>query len=341
MNKVKLIFLTMFLSYILLMTGCIKPYNRPAVVQIETNETAFLVDMRSDSSASADAMTNIQRKDVLIDGYWVQTGRFSSSGYWRPTQKVLVVSRKPVEIYWSQSSSNPTVRAVSSESVGFRVPLVINATIQSDEDAAAYLKWFKSNREANQSVKWEKVDASEWPIREEAEPLESAINRVIFPVVNNKLSELFLQVPIIECESKRVDFVNLAFESAKTEAAKYGITLLILSSTDGLLYDDSEFQKRINDLAVAKMRENVFRQEQLNAVAEQQVKTTQAQTEAEVARIQGQTVDIQRRQMEIEGQRLIYQAQADAIRTQANKAWPNTLVVEDLDMLGNLGLVQR
>jgi nucleotide-binding universal stress UspA family protein len=323
------------------LTGCIRPYNRPAVVQIETNETAFLVDMRSDGLAEADAMTKIQRKDVLVDGYWVQTGRFPNSGYWRPTQKVLVVSRKPVEIHWSASERDPTVRAVSSESVGFRVPLVINATIQADEDASVYLKWFKSNREANQGVKWEKINAAEWPIREEAETLESAINRVIFPVVNNKLSELFLQVPIIECESKRVEFIARAFEAAKAEAAKYGITLLILSSTDGLLYDDPEFQKRINDLAVAKMRENVLRQEQLNAVAEQRVKTTQAQTEAEVARIQGQTVEIQRRQMEIEGQRLIYQAQADAIRTQADKAWPATLVVEDLDMLGSLGLVQR
>jgi hypothetical protein len=297
--------------------------------------------MRSEDSAATDAMTKIQRKDVLIDGYWVQTGRYSASGYWRPTQKVLVVSRKPVEIHWSESNSDPTVRAVSSESVGFRIPLVINATIQSDEDAATYLKWFKSNRENNQSVLWERINASEWPIREEAEPLENAINRVIFPVVNNKLSELFLKVPIIECESSRVEFISLAFEAAKTEAAKYGVTILILSSTDGLLYDDAEFQKRINDLAAAKMRENILRQDQLNATAEQRVKTTQAQTEAEIARIQGQTVDIQRRQMEIEGQRLIYQAQADAIRTQANKAWPTTLVVEDLEMLGTLGLVQR
>jgi nucleotide-binding universal stress UspA family protein len=340
MRKVNVVFLMVSLAAVLL-AGCVRPYNRPAVVQIETNETAFLVDMRSDGSASTDTMTKIQRKDVLVDGYWVQTGRFSFKGYWRPTQKVLVVSRKPVEIHWSESGSDPTVRAVSSESVGFKVPLVTNATIQSDEDAATYLKWFKSNREANQSVRWEDIDASQWPIREEAEPLESAINRVIFPVVNNKLSELFLKVPIIECESKRVEFVEQAFEAARAEAAKYGITLLILSSTDGLLYDDSEFQKRINDLAVAKLHENVLRQEELNAVAEQRVKTTEAQTEAEVARIQGQTVEIQRRQMEIEGQRLIYQAQADAIRTQANKAWPATLVVEDLEMLGSLGLVQR
>jgi hypothetical protein len=340
MKKVNFVLMAMFLVCVLL-AGCVRPYNRPAVVQIETNETAFLVDMRSDGSASADTMTKIQRKDVLIDGYWVQTGRFQNNGYWRPTQKVLVVSRKPVEIYWPGSGSDPTVRAVSSESVGFKVPLVVNATIQTDEDAATYLKWFKSNREANQAVQWEKINASEWLIREEAEALENAINRVIFPVVNNKLSELFLQIPIIECESKRVEFVARAFEAAKAEAAKYGITLLILSSTDGLLYDDGEFQKRINDLAVAKMRENVLRQDEVNARAEQGVKTTQAQTEAEVARIQGQTVDIQRRQMEIEGQRLIYQAQADAIRTQANKAWPTTLVVEDLTMLGNLGLVQK
>ena len=201
MRSIKIALALVFLG---LLTGCVRPYNRPAVVQIETNETAFLVDMRSDGSASTDVMTKIQRKDVLVDGYWVQTGRFHNSGYWRPSQKVLVVSRKPVEVKWSENSSDPTVRAVSSESVGFRIPLVINATIQSDEDAAAYLKWFKSNRaggntrweriddatiqsdedaaaylkwfksnRAGGDTRWEGIDASEWPIREEAEPLGS------------------------------------------------------------------------------------------------------------------------------------------------------------------------
>lgn len=338
----------MLFGIVLSTTGCfIKPYNKPAVVQIETNETAFLVDMRSDESTSADSMTLIQRKDVVIDGYWVQTGRMGGTGYYRPNSKVLVVSRRPVEVRWDGEGGNPVVKAVSSESVGFQIPLVVNATIQSDENALLYLNWFRSN--TNNGDVGENNNAME-KVREEAEPLESAVNRIIFPVINNVLSGLFLEVPIIECESNRVDFVRQAYDAAAEEAAKYGITLLILSSTDGLLYDDPEFQNRINQLAVEKMRENVLAQENMNALAQQEVEKTKANTEAEVARIQANiaaeiaksqelTLDIQSRQIDIEGRRTLYTAEAEAIKMRARNPWPEILVVQDLETLGQLGVI--
>jgi len=322
-----------FMSVILLsQTGCfVRPYNKPSVVQVETNESAFLVDMRSDAAVTTDSMTLIQRKDIIIDGYWIQTGRLPISGHYRPTQRVLVVPRRPVEVQWNGNNGNPVVRAVSSESVGFQVPLVLNATIQTDEDALKYLNWFRSNNN---------IDGGAMNnVREEAEALEITLNRVVFPVINNVLSSMFLEKTIIEAESHRVEFVKQAFEAAKEEAYKYGITLLILSSTDGLLYDDSEFQNRINQLAVAKMRENVLEQENANALAEQQVAMTNANTAAEVAKIQDLTLDIQRRQMEIEGQRKLYEAEADAIRSRGKNQWPTTLIVQDLDALGNLGII--
>jgi hypothetical protein len=121
--------------------GC-RPYNRPRIVQVEANETAFIVDARGETEAvQKDSMQKVNKRDVEIYGYWVKTGRLNVNGYWRPLQRVIVVTRKPVEVYWGDSLNTPTIKVASKESVGFTVPIVVNATIL-DEDAATYLNWF-------------------------------------------------------------------------------------------------------------------------------------------------------------------------------------------------------
>jgi hypothetical protein len=334
MRKVmRMILLALTFTVVLVaLTGCRK-YNRPAVVQIEPNESAFLVDMRSDNAVTTDQMTLIQKKDVIIEGYWVKTGYMWWSGHYRPTQRVLVVSRRPVEQRWDGEDGNPIIRVASRESVGFAVPLVINATIINDEDALTYLTWFRTSQD---------VDRSNKPmenVREEAEPLENAINRVIMPIIANALSEMFLDKPIIEAEPNRVAFVREAFERAQEEAKVYGITLLTLASTDGLLYDDPNFQAKINELAGEKMREAVLIQQELNAKAEQDLAKTQAETTALVAETLASTLEIQLRQAEIEGVQRLYEAQAQAIIRRASLAWPTTLIVQDLLSLEQLGLL--
>ncbi|MCL2519695.1 MAG: SPFH domain-containing protein [Spirochaetaceae bacterium] len=297
------------------------PFNRPTVVQVETNEIAFLVSMVDASHEAGQQEFSLDnRRDIVIRGHWIQTGFFRPSGHFRPTHRVLVVSQRPVNLIWDD------VRAVSMESVGFRIPLVINASIQSAEDAELYLRWFRSSD-------------SSGGIREEAMSLEQALNNVILPIVTNRLSEQFLTVPIVEAERNRVDFVRMAFELAQEEAKQYGITIMTLASTDGLIYDDINFQARINDLAVASMRENILRQEQINAQSEQEVALIRARTAQQEAQILSSTINVQRQQAEIRVIEIVGEAEAAAIRRRAENQWPSTLIIQDLEMLGSLGVV--
>jgi hypothetical protein len=320
--------------------GC-KKYNRPAVVQIQTNEVAFLVDMTNDNTTSSgtDVGIQIQRKDVEIRGYWIKTGRLPNSGYWRPEQKVMVVSKKPTSIEWSADTKDPTIKVASKESVGFTVPILLNATVENDNDAKKYLQWFKSTQ--IEEAKWEKLEAKEWGpyVREEAETLESAVNRVIFPKVNDLLAQLFIQTPIVDCEVKSKDYVPAIFNGGQVllpngtshtvvvkdgdndynsvrEWAKqrYGITLLTLAATDGLIYDDANFQRLLNERAVQKLQEDVLAQKNTNAIAEQKVAITNAETERRVAAEKAASMSTLRIQQEIENLRLVGLAEAEAIK---------------------------
>jgi hypothetical protein len=296
--------------------------------------------MTDDGTTSAVTdLTQIQKKDVEIVGYWIQTGRTHLSGYWRPEQKVLVVSKKPVSIEWSQDPVNPTIKVASKESVGFTVPIVLNATIENDADARKYLTWFKSSQ-GEAEVNWERISADRWPVREEAETLESATNRVIFPKVNDLLAQLFIQTPIVDCEVKSKDYVPAIFNGGEVilpngqhytiavkdgdrsypsvrEWAKdrYGITLLTLAATDGLIYDDKNFQVLLNERAVQKLQEDVLAQKRINAQAEQEVSMVNARTERLVAEQKAASMTTLRVQQEIENLRLVGLAEAKAIET--------------------------
>jgi len=193
MFHVKHLAILAFLSLFAL-AGCVRPFNAPHIVRIEANESAFLIDQRATDAFAVEGSLEM-RRDISITGYWVQTGRTPRSGHWRPTHQVLVVSRRPIEANWNGMGGNPIVRAVSRESAGFSIPLIINATVRDDGDAARYLQWFRSSQD-NETVNFATTRASNWPVRQEAEALEAAINRVIFPVINDRLAELFLQVPI-------------------------------------------------------------------------------------------------------------------------------------------------
>jgi hypothetical protein len=318
------------------MVGCARWQRPRAVVQIETNETAILIDMGAADSTAIEGSVDM-RRDIVIMGRWVQTGRFDWQGHWRPQHRVMVVSRRPVNVDWGVRGVQ-TVSAVSREQARFRIPLIINASIQNDEDAQTFLRWFRAGVEG---VDETHRGVDHWRIREEAQPLEDVLNRHIFPVVSDRLNELFRETPIVEAESVRVDFIRQAHITAQEAADQFGITIITLAGTDGLVFDDSEFQKAINELAVLGMQQNVLQQEQRNAVAAQEVARVQANTESIRANIMAQTVPAQRQLMQIEVDRRIGEARAEALLIEARRALPTTLIVQDLEMLGTLGVTSR
>jgi len=241
----------------LMLTGCAYCSRPAVVVQVETNETAVLVDMRATDAVAIEGSVD-SRRDIRIASYWVQTGLHRHTGHQRPTHRVMIVSRRPVELSWDGRGGRNVARVVSAESAGFSIPLTINAMIANDADAVQYLRYFQAE---NLGPDETAHGVRHWRVREEAQPLENALNTMIFPAVLNSLTANFQTVPIVQTEQSRVRFVNEALAVAQAVGREFGITILNLTSTDGLIFDDESFQTAINDLAVLGMRENVLQGE--------------------------------------------------------------------------------
>jgi len=358
----------LFLATVLitvLLAGCIRAPNYPGMVQIQTNEIAFLVDMTSDA-AVAGSNAEIQKKDIPIPGYFVRTGRWDHQGYWRPTLKVIAVSQAPVRREWDKSDSTQSVRMVSRESSGFVVPMIINAYISDRPSAVKYLSAFRPISDDN--IDWSGIRQRDWApyVKENAQPLDKALDTVVYTKIMEQLSILFVKTPILNAEVASKIYISAVYEgmsvanlntairqalpdvnivfgqdvpSLKDWAFNtYGITITAMAPGDGVVYDSEEVQRQIDALAAAVMREKTLAQDRINAISEANVRAAEAEGQARVARAQADTAVYRARLQEIENSKLIAEAQADAIKTQAGK-WngqlPQTMVVQDLNALGS------
>lgn len=361
MKKVLLVLVVVSMT---VLTGCIRPADYPGLAQIQTDEIAFLVDMTSDKTAVGKESV-VQKKDISINGYWVRTGRFNYQGYWRPSAKVIVVSQAPCRLNWDKSEKTNTVRMVSRESSGFILPLIVNAYIANADDAQLYLKSFRPV--INEKVNWEDIPQRDWYkyLKESAQPLETALNTVVFAKVQDQLSQLFVKTPIRYCEVLSKIYIPAVYDGISKEELRtkviaavpdrevqeikfetdvlsikkfvkdtYGISLLTLAPSDGILYDNDQVQAEIDGLAQGVMKSARLKQDEQNAKEElaiAQVRATRPSAHFENLR----------KEQEIENLRLMGISAANAVELRAKQPWPTNLVVQDLNMLGTLGVFQK
>ena len=100
----------LLISTLLFASGCgvIKPYNKPDVVVIEPNETAFVIPLEGASKSNQASFDSIEflneakvaTKRIEVAKRWLKTGRLPASGEYIPTARVITVSRTPVTREW-------------------------------------------------------------------------------------------------------------------------------------------------------------------------------------------------------------------------------------------------
>ena len=83
----------------LLLTGCIKPFDKPEFVEIDTSETGFLIPLEGDTSQQAKFQSEdylrqrkVAAKRVQILHRWSQEGRLEYTGRWIPTVRLVKVN---------------------------------------------------------------------------------------------------------------------------------------------------------------------------------------------------------------------------------------------------------
>src|SRR5262249_29569835 len=141
-------------------SGCVRPYDRPEYVEIDTSETGFLIPLEGDSSEqvrfqSEDYLLQhkVATKRVQITHRWSQEGRWPTDGRWIATVRLVKVNRSPVTREWVTTQTTLSSAAIqrsdkaiwieSSDSVGFSMGFTCTAFIP-EEDASRFLYWYPS-----------------------------------------------------------------------------------------------------------------------------------------------------------------------------------------------------
>lgn len=145
---------------IALLSGCMKPYDKPEFVEVDTSETGFLIPLEGDAKQQEKFQSEgylkerkVATKRVQITHRWLQEGRMPIDGRWIATVRLVKVNRSPVTRTWT-TPQNTAVGSVnvrndqaiwieSGDSVGFSMGFACTAFI-AEEDAARFLYWYPS-----------------------------------------------------------------------------------------------------------------------------------------------------------------------------------------------------
>jgi len=145
---------------LVLTSGCIKPYDRPEYVEIDTSDTGFLIPLEGDTTLQARFQSEdylkqrkVAAKRVQITHRWSQEGRLPDSGRWIPMVRLVKVNRSPITREWTTAQTTTASGAIqrsdraiwieSADSVGFSMGFTCTAFIPED-DAAKFLYWYPS-----------------------------------------------------------------------------------------------------------------------------------------------------------------------------------------------------
>lgn len=231
MKKIILIILMLVMTTAL--TGCVKPYDKPEFVTIEASQTAFLIPLIGDTSdqgafESEELLleAKVATKEIQIPHRWVQTGRQSHKGEWRPSATLIVVERKPVSRSWNSGTSTDTSTSAifgeTSDAIGIYVGMNCTAMIE-EKDAAKFLYRYNNT------------------------PLETIIDTDIKKMVEDRFNLETAKYTSTELSSKKGVIMEAVKAYVVDYFKEYGITITVLGMKEGISYENSAIQSAIDE----------------------------------------------------------------------------------------------
>lgn len=167
MKKINWFSILALVAVMLFNAGCIKPYNKPIYVEVDTSETAFVIPLDGDSketqvkfdSEGYLASHQVATKRIQVPQRWNQVGYLSVSGNWIPTARVVVVNRSPITRQWgiqkgaantntAEGTHGNPLWLQSSDNISFSIGFNCTAFV-SETNAAKFLYWYRGETLAN------------------------------------------------------------------------------------------------------------------------------------------------------------------------------------------------
>jgi hypothetical protein len=241
---VKAIALIVGLLCIAGLTGCMKPYDKPEFVEIDTSETGFLIPLEGDATAQQKfqsegylAQRKVATKRVQITHRWLQEGRLPTDGRWISTVRLVKVNRSPVTRTWT-TPQNTTVGSVnartdtaiwieSADSVGFSMGFACTAFI-SEDDAARFLYWYPSGS------------------------LADVMDHEVRGRIQQTAAEVATKYPLDQLRARKQEIADAVKEDVTNFFAKRGVTVTTIGMFGGMTYENPEIQKSIDGTFIAQ-----------------------------------------------------------------------------------------
>ncbi len=229
------------------LTGCMKSYDRPEFVEIDTSETGFLIPLEGDVTQQAKFQSEdylkqrkVATKRVQITHRWSQEGRLPTDGNWIPTVRLVKVNRSPVTREWitpqGQAYAGQSLRGAandraiwieSADSVGFSMGFTCTAFIPEDE-AAKFLYWYPSGS------------------------LADVIDREVRGRVQQVAAEVAARYPLDALRAKKQEIADAVKADLTTFFATRGVTVTTIGMFGGMTYENPEIQKSIDATFIAQ-----------------------------------------------------------------------------------------
>ena len=268
----KILVIVLALTIALSFAGCIKPYDKPEFVTIEASQTAFLIPLIGDTSnqgvfESEELLleAKVATKEIQIPHRWVQTGRKSWKGDYRPTATLIVVERKPVSRSWNSGTSTDTSTSAifgeTSDAIGIYVGMNCTAMIE-EKDAAKFLYRYNNT------------------------PLETIIDTDIKKMVEDRFNIETAGYTSSELSAAK----GIIMENVKSYVVDYfkdyGITITVLGMKEGISYENSSIQAAIDKKFESEQKLTIQQNEneaniaKAEAEAEAMIMLAEAQAEA-------------------------------------------------------------
>jgi SPFH domain / Band 7 family len=305
------------LSVGLLTSGCIKPYDRPEYVEIDTSETGFLIPLEGDGAQQAKFQSEdylkqrkVAAKRVQITHRWSQEGRLASNGRWIPAVRLIKVNRSPITREWMTAESavnspnrrpgrnDQAIWIESADSVGFSMGFTCTAFI-SEEEAAKFLYWYPSGS------------------------LTELMDREVRGRIQQVSAEVAAKYPLDDLRSRKQEISDTVKKDLTNFFALRGITITTVGMFGGMTYENPEIQKSIDQTFIAQ---------QQKVVAEAKLQAQQKENQRLELEAQGFAEKTRREAVgQADARKTTAQGEAEAIREinrAAQEAQANPLLMQ-------------
>jgi regulator of protease activity HflC (stomatin/prohibitin superfamily) len=250
------------------LAGC-KPYDVPEYVEIQANESAFMVKLQGDSTKQEkfDSVEFLEKnqvatKRVQIPHTWVQKGRLWLTGEYMDTVRVIKVDRTPHTREWTAAAgqSGQAVWVETKDSVELSIDIVCTAMIEPD-NAALFLYRYPNGS------------------------LSTMMDKEVRARIQQELSEECAGYNLEELKQAKSELINRVRPKVTKFFSDRGITISALGLAGGLTYSNTEIQKAI-DKTFQDQQLEISAQARYEAqLKENQTIKAKAEAEAEAARL--------------------------------------------------------